>query len=756
MKIRCDARCYKICFEKNGFTIALFWTEEYGNISVKGNMFVSEGYDYEIFAELDESNSKYKNTYKSIMVKQKIDFSKGGKQAAEAFMSSFLTKTQVKNICETLENPLQVIEERDVKTLCTVKGIGGATALKILRNFDAQKDYSPAFVAWADYNLTDKMVKKICDHFGSVNEAIATVGANPYNLTRVPGIAFKKADWIFLSDPNNTPMDMRRIKAFTHHVFTEEFNNGNTWIAPRQLAERFQEDFRSADFNLVIEYIKSKKKYTVLQVGEQIRMCLTNVLKLELQVVYHLNRIMNAPSKIELGDIDKHIENVEKAQGWDYTDEQRQGINILSTQNVGMLQGLAGTGKSSLANAYLAALTSNGYDYTGCCLSGKAAENLSLVTGKKAQTIHTTLGCAGRSFVYNEKRPLPTNAVLLDELSMVNLSIFLELLRAIPDGAQLIMLGDFGQLPAIGAGVMREMIRSKAVPMTILKKIHRQAEKSAIITHSISLRNGVVPDEIDRCAVGKSKVYGQEQDLEYVLVEDDSEILSTAIRRYGEMLKEYPAKDIQILCPTRAGVKSLNLLAQQIANPASEDKDEIELSSGKDDSYFLRLGDKVINVTNNRSTKAPNGIDILPIFNGNTGIITNVEIDDEAITVDFDGIGEVLIAGDDLKSIELGYAMTIHKSQGSTIPCVIYALPYHFLLNSRESIYTGMTRAKNYQIVVTKMKSLVNAAGKSSTEDKQTNLEQLLANKDLYESLSKEHDWRSEREKELTEASEMD
>lgn len=744
------ATCCKVIFNKGTFTIAKFSTivnNEIEEFILKGDMIVQEFKEYKVTAEKDDSNPKYQDTYKAIQVSLNVDLSKGDVKDIRTFLESFLTKRQTDNILETLADPIKVMADNNVKELTKVSGIGVTTAERIIENFKRQEDLTEAFLFFGDYDISEKMVRKICDYFGSANVAVAKAKDNIYCLTNVKGIGFKVADRIFLSNPDNDFLDPRRIKAFTDFVFEEEFSIGNTYITPRTYGEKFRGMFENADFKIGVDYIKNSKKYVIYNYDGETRIALSRVLKLEIKCVDLLNDLINAKSTIELKNADEIISNLEKEQGWSYAPEQLEAIHQLLDNNVSMLQGMAGTGKTTCAKAFLAVITQNNYNYMACALSGKASDNLTQVTGKKASTIHSLLCYDGDKFKYNESNKLPTNVVILDELSMVNLEIFVSLLKAIPKGSKLIMLGDFGQLEAIGVSIMNPFIKSKSIPMTLLRNIHRQAEKSAIITHSIDYRRGKTPSNLDTNPDGVGKTYGELEDLEYVFVESDKEISAIALDRFSKAVKEYSLSDIQIICPTKSSgavsVAMLNKHCQLIANPASDTKAEIKFDfnkNGESDENkikILREGDKVINVKNNRDTYSPDG-DTRPIFNGNTGIIKSIDVVENSMVIDFDGIGEVQVSDNTLDSIELGYAITIHKSQGSTIKYVILALPYHYLLNSRELIYTGMTRAKDYQVIVTTKKALDRSKNTTNVEKRNVNLELLLSDKSVLDALSEQ------------------
>lgn len=382
------------------------------------------------------------------------------------------------------------------------------------------------------------------------------------------------------------------------------------------------------------------------------------------------------------------------------------------------------THNTSTVNAYTNILKYNHYLFSQCALSGKAANNLTRVTGAHGSTIHSLIGYKTDK-QYNKSHPLPVDVVILDEISMVEDRIFLALLEAIPEGGKLIMLGDAGQLDSIGVGVLNGMMRSKAIPSITLKHIHRQAEKSAIITHSLAFRQGKLPSEL-KLKTYSEKVYGDNQDLKYILVKKDEEdeISRLAMFEYKRLIAEYGVDNVSIICSTKktgtTSTQKLNAYAQIIANPEKINKKEIKI--GKNNNlYVLREGDKVINSKNNYNTKNVYGYPT-PIYNGNTGTLLSIN-NDGSLTIDFDGIDKVLVEGSSVKNIELGYATTIHRVQGSTIKAVIFALPFHFLLNSRELVYTGSTRASDYQTIITSPRSIREALKKTSKREEKTNLD---------------------------------
>ena len=398
--------------------------------------------------------------------------------------------------------------------------------------------------------------------------------------------------------------------------------------------------------------------------------------------------------------------------------------------NVTVIHGLAGTGKTSVVSGVLEAL--NNYSSVMCALSGRAASRMSEITGKTGYTIHRLLGypkgdSEHQFFEFNQDSKLPYNLYILDEISMVDSKIFYYLLRAIPDGAKLICLGDSGQLEAIGCGnVAYDMIHSSEIPTIELTKIHRQAAKSAIITQSIAVRNS-------KQIVGKdwvgNETRGELKDLEIHCYSDSSNTFYEVMEIFSKLMaqKDFDIMDCQIIVPIKtrgdACTYKINNTIQELYNPASKNKKEITRLSNNN-PFILREGDKVINTINNYRLKTP-------IYNGNIGTIKSIsyneELDSRIITIDFIGIGNVDIPEDVWNGIELGYAITVHKYQGSQSKYVIFGLDFSsYALLTRELIYTGITRAQKKCYLICQTGALRYATAQQAVSTKQTHLQDCL------------------------------
>lgn len=724
--------CNRILFNKDNFNIALFKdTRTNVTYTIKGDMSVSVGGRYKIRASLD-GNPKYPDTYKMESCRYDIDLTTSTPKQLEKFFSTILGKGIAKELSNT-PNIIDMLEKDDKDSLLSIKGVGEPTYEVITQAYVEQKDMSMAYIYFKDYEFTKSMIDTICYHYRSPDRAIEIAKKNPYLLVNVPKLGFKKVDSAVLLMNKNTNTQInhkQRFIAYIDFLFDEEYANGNTWLSPKELIDKVVDFVPGVEIKDVIEYINdSDKFYSIDNENSQFgrlgkRITNKRNLILEMKIAKELRRISIDKSRLYIKDVDKVIKDTETRQGWEYADEQKRAINTILNNNVCIIQGTAGSGKTSTVNAYTNILKHNNYMFSQCALSGKAANNLTIATGVRGSTIHSLIGYNTKN-QNNKKHPLPTDVVILDEISMVEDRIFLALLEAIPKGGKLIMLGDAGQLDSIGVGVLNGMIRSKAIPTITLKQIHRQATKSAIITHSLEFRKGKLPQEL-KLKTFSEKIYGEKQDLKYILVKKDEEdeISRLAMFEYKRLIAEYGVDNVSIICSTKktgtTSTQKLNAYAQIIANPEKINKKEIKI--GKNNNlYVLREGDKVINSKNNYNTKNVYGYPT-PIYNGNTGTLLSIN-NDGSLTIDFDGIDKILVEGSSVKNIELGYATTIHRVQGSTIKAVIFALPFHFLLNSRELVYTGATRASDYQTIITSPRSIREALKKTSKREEKTNLD---------------------------------
>ena len=692
-----------------------------GNVIFKGDMRMIPQKEYIIRGRY-EDNKKFGPQYQFLSNKLKNPIEDMSAKEFRQFLTD-LSPYGVR-INKAYEDARKIFEEHNLEALTKIDGIGNVRAKELLDKYDSQRDYSPVYVEFAKYGFSTKVAKRAIDYYSSIDTPIERLKKNPYDLMEIPGLGFKKIDDKCL-EHGIAENDPRRIKAFLVDYFEQLEMDSKSWVPVAQLKAYLRNEIFNCDIAETFKKLNADKNFVIFEREDEKRIALRTIYEMEKKVAEELLRIKNGSSDVELQDVDKVIGDIEKEQGWSYSTEQRDAIDTMLKENVVILRGPGGVGKTTTLNAVIKVLRHNNISVATCALAGKAAENLTQVTGLRGQTIHRLLGI-GSPFELKDQG-LEYDVVILDELSMVNISLFSELVRTIPTGAKLIMVGDSAQLDSIGIGVMRDAIASGTISVITLNKIHRQAQESAIITHSLAFRAGNLPDGLSVKA--NWHMMGKRRDLGYVFEDDEKNLLGDTCKIFKYALKQYDVKDIQIVSQTTRNCLMLNKAAQQIANP-QKDQDYYVVYEGKEYEYTLRVGDKVINTRNNyRTPDADRSSAFLPIFNGNTGTIESIDLEkgnkgEESLRmiVNFDGIGRVVIDSGTVTNIQLGYAITVHKSQGSTIPCVIVALPFQYMLNTRELLYTAITRASKVCYLVTSMKTLRSTVKKTSGVKAKSNL----------------------------------
>lgn len=706
-------------------------------VIVKGDFTMREGVSYKITAEV-EHNAKWGDQYKLLFLQRENPVEDMNKDQFKEFLGQ-LTK-HAEKICDKYDDPREIFENHNYDALCEVDGVGTATAEKLFVLYDNERDYSQAYSEFGKYGFSPEFTRKIVRFEKSVENAVKHLEENPYYFMRYGGIGFKMIDNKALAQGMRVN-DPRRVHAFIYDFFDDLESEGTSWVYVEDLRNHLRKEVYKVDIKDAMDFIAKSDDFVVFKRSKGSCVATKRLFSLEKQVGEELVRLLNSKCNFELKNSEKIIANIEKEQGWQYSEAQRHAIDLMLNQNVFLLQGLSGAGKSSTLNAVVKVFQENGISVNTCALSGKAADNLTQITGRKGSTIHSLLGAtvdsSGNIFNFHKYNKLPSQVIILDEVSMVNISLFYALTSAINSGAKLIMVGDNAQLDSIGVGVMKGIMDSKVVPTIILKEIHRQAKESAIVTHSLDYRKGEIPSELE--IKPGFKRYGKKQDLGYMFV-DDNETKSINKHTYSiftQAFKKYDVKDIQVITPLTASSTVncflINRMCQAFANPAKEGDPRVEVKIGKDKLYNLRVGDKVINTKNVKDTTDPTSQSVIPIYNGNTGIIKSIEVDEKdgktknvKMVIDFDGIGEVLVENSAVRNIQLGYCITVHKSQGSTIPCVIVAMPYHYKLDSRELLYTALTRASSEAILVTTAKALRFATRSTSKKVRRDNVSVMI------------------------------
>lgn len=703
-------------------------------VSIVGNMvWLTDEYDseYRIVGDLTES-TKYGGLQYIVTYSQEIyEFDTYEKQVT--FLDYILTEKQLNNLIkEYPQNPIKPLEDHDMNGLMKVSGIGVATATKLLQRFDACKDKGKAYIELSSYGLTKNMIDKIIMSYGSPDVAVSKIKDNPYTLIEdIDGIGFKKADEIALNGGYDSK-GWKRCRAFIVDFFKDEANKGNSFTTYDNILDAIDgtlgSDFPDEVIHIAMRSLEKSNTIWSKEVGETTLVALKRYYDLEVSVAKHLERLINAPSNLK---VDREvailkIKEQEARQGWEFTRQQLEGIFTAMDNNVTIIRGYGGTGKSSCVTGLLACAPKT-YNFKQCALSGKASVNLTDITGEEGYTIHRLLGVNPETggFSHDKYNTLDTDLVILDEGSMVDIPLFEALIQAIPTGAKLIILGDTNQLESIGVGnLLLDMIDSGVVPVMTFDEVHRQGAKSAIIGESIKIAKGIQPVKF---RWEGTSILGELKDLKYIgfncKKDEQKPTIDLIFDEYKSMYKE--CKDISkisVVVPTKergSGCLPINIMIQDYVLPKEELRGIGFKVGSNESSYVIYKGDKVINLKNARPKVDGSGVVDKCIYNGNMGEV--VEVGYDYLIIDFYNIGEVTVRGSQLEQIALGYAITVHKSQGSTIPYTIFALDYtHYSMLTRQLVYTGLTRAKNKCTMIFETGALFQAIKTNKIVEKDT------------------------------------
>lgn len=718
-------------------------------IKLKGNVpKLLYGATYKVYAELVETNATYGDTYEIMYMSKKIDISSKEKQ--KEFLSNILPDTQVEGLFEMYDDVIKLLEDKDVEALCKVKGIKSQSALKILDSYEDSKDYSNIYIELGKLGLSSNLIKKLMDFYKSPDTVVDIIRNNPYDLVRLSGIGFKKADEI-AQKVGIDKYDIKRIRGFLTHVLIEQGELGRSYLMYQELMKTMYDTLGFIPDEIVrnVARIMVEKKDVVLS-DDCERIALKKYYDLEQNIKLEIDRLKigerekeeldesgiytrYVPMEFNFDNVEETITEIENKQGFEFTDEQREGILLAKSENVIVITGGAGCGKTSTANGMLKLLPNA--NVASCALSGKAAVRITEATGLEASTIHRLLQYQpDGTFFHDSEHTLCVDVIVIDEATMINGSLFLSLLKAIPSGAKVIIMGDVQQLTPIGnCQVFADLLASGKVAKITLTKPHRQALRSGIIPLSMNIAK---QKPIFNNGWTGVEVLGELQDMELSIHDKDNkldELILTYFQREIDKVKN--VMEVQICTPMRIrgdlSCYNLNNKIQNVYNPISNYNGNIItiVLDGKDKQdikkYVITVGDKVINVVNNYKAVTTDG-KRCPVFNGNIGIVKSID-EDGSCVVNFEGIGELLLSKKEVKNLELAYALTTHKCQGSGFDSVIVALDgASYIMNNSELLYTGITRAKKYCVLIGDTGVIKKTITTKEVNKKQTFLKEML------------------------------
>lgn len=700
---------------------------KYDTITLKGVMCaIKDDEIYKIVAK-EVEDERFGLQYEIIFISTDIKLENRADQYK--FLEKILTEKQCVDIFKTFENPIEILESKDIKALCAVKGVGVPTALKLIEKYESNKDYSEVYIKLDKYGLSRQAILKLVDYYGSPDIVIAKVEQNPYLLIdEVDGIGWEKADEIALKGGMGEYSNYR-VQAYIKYFLNCEANEGNTWVWLDDLLDAID---GVIGYELPQDILETclrelKEEHVIWTNSTQELIALTKYYNLEKNIAKNIKRLSEAANNFDINNWEVKVKELEKRQGWSFTDEQINGIKAILENQVVIIQGGAGVGKSSTVSGMLEVFKDD-YSFAQTALSGRASCNLTEITGFEGYTIHRLLGYNPEGgFAYNKNNQMNMDIIILDELSMVGADIFYKLIQAIKDGAKLIMLGDTGQLEAIGIGnIMLDMIDSGYVKCIELTKIHRQAEKSAVITDGIRVRK---QEQITDKNFNGTEIRGELQDLELDIYINKDLTYRKIVEHFKDLLtKTNNPFEVQVIVPMKERGRSSAYYLNNLLQPLviNTDRDGLTIGEGSKYPFTIYEGDKVINMKNNYKTLDENGVET-PIFNGDLGVVESIDFLTGTLLIDFNTKGKVYVGRKHLSYIKLGYAITTHKLQGSSSPYVICGLDYsHYKLLNKEMVYTMLTRAKKYCVLCAENKALRYAISNSEVKTKQTFLKSFL------------------------------
>ena len=692
--------------DDNGYTVLSVSFDDEEIVCVGTFQFINEG-EYVSFEGKTTSHPSYGEQFSvsSYQIREPED---------EKAVLKYLSSGAIKGVGNALaarivkkfgEDTFRIIEE-EPERLKEVKGISERMAAEIAEQLEEKKDMRKAMIFMQELGISSNMAVKIYNKYGyGVYEIIKK---NPYRLAEdIDGIGFKIADEIAVKAGIAPDSDFR-IKCGILYILNQAGLNGHSYLPYGELVGLTRElllaDVEDIDGYLVDMQID---KRIVIKTFDNIK-CIysSTAYYTELNIAHMLNGL-NKRSFIEEGEILTRISQIEAGTGIILDELQKRAV--IEAMNSGLLivTGGPGTGKTTTINTIIRMFENQGMEILLAAPTGRAAKRMAEATGRDATTIHRLLEIAGNPdetgqgthFERNEQNPLEADAVIIDEMSMVDMYLMHALLKAVAVGTRLVLVGDVNQLPSVGPGnVLKDIINSHCFNVVMLKKVFRQAALSDIIMNAHKINDGEMVS-LDN----KSK------DFLFVKRNDANAVINAVITLVKEKLPRYveaEVLDVQVLTPMRKGalgVINLNKVLQEFINPPSEKKRERVYGE-----VTFREGDKVMQIKNNYQMaweiRGARGIVTeqgMGVFNGDVGIIKNINLFMENMEVQFDDGKFVSYSFKQLEELELAYAVTIHKSQGSEYPAVVLPLiTGPRMLMTRNLLYTAVTRAKKCVTIV--------------------------------------------------------
>lgn len=691
--------------EENGYTVFHLENED-GEVTCVGNLnFITEGEMLELEGEY-VNHSVYGNQLKvsAYRVKEPEDL---------VSIERYLGSGAIKGIGQTMasrivkkfrEDTFRIIEE-EPERLAEIKGISERKAMEIASQMEEKKDMRKSMIYLQKYGISTKLAAKIYQRYGMKVHQI--LEENPYRLADdIEGVGFRTADEIAARIGIHTDSDYR-IRSGLFYILQQAVAEGHIYL-PEELLLRRAKVLLGIEIEDIEKYIMDlcmERKTVMKEKDGKVIVYPAHYYYMELNTAKMLNDL-DIDCQMPEDMMEKRLRAVEEKEKIELDPLQHKAVIESIKHGLLILTGGPGTGKTTTINTMIQFFESEGMSILLAAPTGRAAKRMTEATGYEAQTIHRLLEVNGNpeeestgGFLRNRENPLEADVIIIDEMSMVDLNLMHALLSAVVQGTRLILVGDVDQLPSVGPGsVLKDIISSERFHVVTLTKIFRQAGESDIIMNAHKINAGE-PVELNK----------KSRDFFFVKCDEADTIIGGIIaliqRKLPQYVQAHP-NEIQVMTPTRKGllgVERMNVILQKYLNPADEKKTERELNG-----RLFREGDKVMQIKNNYQLEweicTRFGLTVdkgMGVFNGDMGVISEINEYKETVEVEYDEGRKVKYGFDMVDELELAYAITVHKSQGSEYPAVILPLlPGPKLLYNRNLLYTAVTRAKKCLTII--------------------------------------------------------